>query len=244
MDKKHKHLIQFQIFFFMSMLAVLPACSGSSSPGLFAASVSPSPSATNTLVTPTETPLPPTATATATVTATLTATATATTTETPLPSPTATATSTATATTAPAADVGGGGVYMVKYLVLPDTGGPIGCGDSLIAVSTGQVSTGNVKEDIKLALNSLFSTGVKYVGDLYNPLYQSKLRVSSVELKGPKRDEVIIKMTGKFVKPKDPCDKTRYRWQVWQTVRQFAGIRQANIWLDNGLLLGDLLAND
>jgi hypothetical protein len=162
--------------------------------------------------------------------------------ETPLPSPTTT--ETATTTLAPAADVGGGGVYMVKYLVLPDTGGPIGCGDSLIAVSTGQVSTGNVKEDIKLALNSLFSTGVKYVGDLYNPLYQSKLRVSSVELKGPKRDEVIIKMTGKFVKPKDPCDKTRYRWQVWQTVRQFAGIRQANIWLDNGLLLGDLLAND
>ena len=242
MDKKHKRLIQFQIFFFMIMLAVLPACSGSSSPGLFAASISPSPSATNTLVAPTETPFPPTATASPTVTATLTATATATSTETPLPSPTAT--ETATTTLAPAADVGGGGVYMVKYLVLPDTGGPIGCGDSLIAVSTGQVSTGNVKEDIKLALNSLFSTGVKYVGDLYNPLYQSKLRVSSVELKGPKRDEVIIKMTGKFVKPKDPCDKTRYRWQVWQTVRQFAGIRQANIWLDNGLLLGDLLAND
>jgi hypothetical protein len=242
MDKKHKRLIQFQIFLFMIMLAVLPACSGGSSPGLFSASISPSPSATNTLVAPTETPIPPTETATATVTATLTATATATSTETPLPSPTAT--ETATTTLAPAADVGGGGVYMVKYLVLPDTGGPIGCGDSLIAVSTGQVSTGNVKEDIKLALNSLFSTGVKYVGDLYNPLYQSKLRVSSVELKGPKRDEVIIKMTGKFVKPKDPCDKTRYRWQVWQTVRQFAGIRQANIWLDNGLLLGDLLAND
>ena len=242
MDKKHKRLIQFQIFLFMIMLAVLPACSGSSSPGLFSASISPSPSATNTLVAPTETPFPPTATASPTVTATLTATATATSTETPLPSPTAT--ETATTTLAPAADVGGGGVYMVKYLVLPDTGGPIGCGDSLIAVSTGQVSTGNVKEDIKLALNSLFSTGVKYVGDLYNPLYQSKLRVSSVELKGPKRDEVIIKMTGKFVKPKDPCDKTRYRWQVWQTVRQFAGIRQANIWLDNGLLLGDLLAND
>jgi len=242
MDKKHKRLIQFQIFLFMIMLAVLPACSGSSSPGLFSASISPSPSATNTLVAPTETPFPPTATASPTVTATLTATATATSMETPLPSPTTT--ETATTTLAPAADVGGGGVYMVKYLVLPDTGGPIGCGDSLIAVSTGQVSTGNVKEDIKLALNSLFSTGVKYVGDLYNPLYQSKLRVSSVELKGPKRDEVIIKMTGKFVKPKDPCDKTRYRWQVWQTVRQFAGIRQANIWLDNGLLLGDLLAND
>jgi hypothetical protein len=133
---------------------------------------------------------------------------------------------------------------MVKYLVLLDTGGPIGCGDSLIAVSTGQVSTGNVKEDIKVALNSLFSTGVKYVGELYNPLYQSKLRVLSVEFKGPKKDEVIIHMTGQFVKPKDSCDKSRYRWQVWQTVRQFAGIRQANIWLDNGLLLGDLLAND
>ena len=240
MIKKSKRFIQFQLFFFIIALAILPACTGSSLQGLLEASVTPSPTATSTLVAPTETPIPSTATATLTPTASPTATATST--ETPLPSPTAT--ETATTTLAPAADVGGGGVYMVKYLVLPDTGGPIGCGDSLIAVSTGQVSTGNVKEDIKLALNSLFSTGVKYVGDLYNPLYQSKLRVSSVELKGPKRDEVIIKMTGKFVKPKDPCDKTRYRWQVWQTVRQFAGIRQANIWLDNGLLLGDLLAND
>ena len=242
MIKKSKRFIQFQLFFFIIALVILPACTGSSLQGLLEASVTPSPTATSTLVAPTETPIPSTATATATLTPTASPTATATSTETPLPSPTAT--ETATTTLAPAADVGGGGVYMVKYLVLPDTGGPIGCGDSLIAVSTGQVSTGNVKEDIKLALNSLFSTGVKYVGDLYNPLYQSKLRVSSVELKGPKRDEVIIKMTGKFVKPKDPCDKTRYRWQVWQTVRQFAGIRQANIWLDNGLLLGDLLAND
>jgi hypothetical protein len=133
---------------------------------------------------------------------------------------------------------------MVKYFILPDTGGPIGCGDNLVASSTGIVSTGNVKEDIKLALNSLFSTGVKYVGGLYNPLYQSKLRVLSVEFKGSKKDEVIIHMTGQFVKPKDPCDKTRYRWQVWETVRQFPGIRRANIWLNNGLLLGDLLAND
>lgn len=240
MTMMSKSLILHRMLFSIIILALLPACAGNSTLAVTETIALPTPS--YTLLPPTETPLPPSATSTSTLTPTASPTATATSTETPLPSPTAT--ETATATLAPAADVSGGGVYMVKYLVLPDTGGPIGCGDSLIAVSTGQVSTGNVKEDIKLALNSLFSTGVKYVGDLYNPLYQSKLRVSSVELKGPKRDEVIIKMTGKFVKPKDPCDKTRYRWQVWQTVRQFAGIRQANIWLDNGLLLGDLLAND
>jgi len=235
-----KSLILHRMLFSIIILALLPACKGNSTPAVKETVALPTPS--YTLLPPTETPLPPSATSTSTLTPTASPTATATSTETPLPSPTAT--ETATATLAPAADVSGGGVYMVKYLVLPDTGGPIGCGDSLIAVSTGLVSTGNVKEDIKLALNSLFSTGVKYVGELYNPLYQSKLRVSSVEFKGPKKDEVVIHMNGKFVKPKDPCDKSRYRWQVWQTVRQFAGIRQANIWLDNGLLLGDLLAND
>lgn len=237
---KNPHSTKIHLLFFIVILFVLSACSGSSSPETM--EITESPVATSTSLPPTETPLPPTATATPTVTPSATQTATATDTETPLPSPTATATATGTPTPAPV--VGGGGVYMIKYFVLLDTGGPIGCGDSLIASSTGQISTGNVKEDIKLALNSLFSTGVKYVGDLYNPLYQSKLRVTSVEFKGSGKDEVIVHLTGQFVKPKDPCDKTRYRWQVWETARQFPGIRRVNIRLDNGLLLGDLLAND
>ena len=226
--------------FFIVLPVFLTACSANPAPAV-TVSVE-SPAATNTSLPATETPLPPTQTATLTVTPTATLTATATRTKTPLPSPTATATATNTQTPAPA--FGGGGVYMIKYFVLLDTGGPIGCGDSLIASSTGQISTGNVKEDIKIALNSLFSTGVKNVGELYNPLYQSKLRVTSVEFKGSGKDEVIIHTTGRFVKPKDSCDKARYRWQVWETVRQFPGIRRVNIWLDNGLLLGDLLAND
>ena len=237
---KNIHSTKFHYLFFIVILIALSACTGTPAPATM--EIVESPVATSTSLPPTETPLPPTATVTQTMTPTLTQTATATSTKTPLPSPTTTATPTDTLTPAPA--VGGGGVYMIKYFVLLDTGGPIGCGDSLIASSTGQISTGNVKEDIKIALNSLFSTGVKNVGELYNPLYQSKLRVAGVEFKGSGKDEVIIHLTGQFVKPKDPCDKSRYRWQVWETVRQFPGIRRVNIRLDNGLLLGDLLAND
>ena len=239
---KNEYLTNVHRLFFVIILIFLTACSGNPAPTLTEAVEAPV--ATNTSLPVTDTPLPPTATATSTETPTATWTATATRTKTPLPSPTVTATATATATVTSAPVVGGGGVYMIKYFVLLGTGGPIGCGDSLIASSTGQISTGNVKEDIKISLNSLFSTGVKNVGELYNPLYQSKLRVAGVEFKGSGKDEVIIHMTGQFVKPKDPCDKTRYRWQVWETVRQFPGIRRVNIWLDNGLLLGDLLAND
>jgi len=239
---KNKYLPKLTLVIFLVILVFVTACSGNPAPVV--TEVVETPVATNTSPPPTDTHLPPTATATSTETPTATWTATATRTETPLPSPTATATATATATVTSAPVVGGGGVYMIKYFVLLDTGGPIGCGDSLIASSTGQISTGNVKEDIKIALNSLFSTGVKNVGELYNPLYQSKLRVTGVEFKGSGKDEVIIHLTGQFVKPKDPCDKSRYRWQVWETVRQFPGIRRVNIRLDNGLLLGDLLAND
>ncbi len=196
--------------------------------------------ATNTPIPPTETPLPPTATPTSTLTSTPTTTPTETPTETSTATateePTATPTATATAVPQAAAPAN----VLVKYLVHQGTGGPIGCGDSLVPVSTGFLPTGDIKEDVKIALNSLFSTGTKYAGNLYNPLYQSNLRVGKVNFK-KSTGGLTIHLNGGFTKPKDDCDKKLYRAQVWDTARQFPEVWRAYIWVNDKYLLGDLL---
>ena len=195
---------------------------------------------TNTPLPPANTPLPPTDTPTATVTNTSTATPTATATKTPTATATEepTATQTATATAVPQAAAPSN--VLVKYLVHQGTGGSTGCGDSLVPVSTGLLPTGDIEQDAKIALNSLFSTGSKYVGNLYNPLYQSNLRVGKVKFK-KSSGELTIYLNGGFTKPKDDCDKKLYRAQVWDTARQFPEVWRAYIWVNDKYLLGDLL---
>jgi hypothetical protein len=173
---------------------------------------------TNTPVPQTDTPLPSTSTPTATNTSTLTATFTVTPTNTSTPTPTEEPTATLTATNTAA----------------PQAGSP-----SNVPVSVGFDRTGDVKEDLKIAITSLFSTGSQYAGDLYNPLFQSKLRVNDVSFNQGAAN-VTIHLTGSFTKPKDDCDKLLYRAQVWSTARQFPEVNHATIWL-NQYLLGDLL---
>lgn len=226
--------------FLLTIILLLGACSPAGSTNQQEATQLP----TQTPVPPSETPLPPTATATSTPTITpsqtptFTATATQTATASATPTDEPTPTNTATATTAPQAVVSSN--VLVKYLVHPGTGGSTGCGDSLVSVSTGFLSTGDIKEDVKIALNSLFSTGTKYVGNLYNPLYQSNLRVGNVDFK-KSTGELTIYLNGGFTKPKDECDKKLYRAQVWDTARQFPEVWRVYIWIGD-LLLGDLLA--
>jgi hypothetical protein len=99
--------------------------------------------------------------------------------------------------------------------------------------------TGNISDDVSVALKSLFSTGSQYVGELYNPLYQSKLSISKIEFK-KQTGEITVFLNGGFTKPKDDCDKLGYRAQVWDTIRQFPEIWRAYVWV-NDKLLGDLL---
>lgn len=217
------------------VVGLLSACSSGTAEQTASSTVAP----TNTPVPPTDTPLPPTATQTATTTLTSTPSPTLTPTNTVTPTPTETYTATPTATNTPVPQAGIPENVIVKYLVLEGTGGSTGCGDSLIPVSAGFVRTGDVKEDVKIALTSLFSTGTKYSGNLYNPLYQSKLRVTDISFK-KNSGNVTVHFTGSFTKPKDDCDKLLYRAQVWATARQFPEVKLATIWL-NKYLLGDLL---
>ena len=114
------------------------------------------------------------------------------------------------------------------------------CGDSLVKLYIGQISSGDVKQDIATALNALFSSG-QYNGALYNATYSSSFRVENVDYKVSSK-YADITLSGSYVKPADYCDARRYREQVWATARQFEDVSSVTIRLDNGLLLGDLLS--
>jgi hypothetical protein len=140
----------------------------------------------------------------------------------PIPSPTATDTPTTR------------GVYYI--LISENTGGPFGCGDSLIYWYPGVWVKGDMETDIKAALNALFANHSKYTNGLYNPIYQSQLKAKGVEVVG---NDVVVKLAGTFVRPKDACESQRMHDQIWYTVSQFSPSR-AVIYLNNALL-GDLL---
>ncbi|MBE9525119.1 MAG: hypothetical protein IMY76_08460 [Chloroflexi bacterium] len=199
----------------------------------------PSPTTFVEVVPATSTPLPPSATFTSTVTTTPTLTSTPTNTLTPstTPTPSDTPTITPTATNSP---------YVIPenaimmYFTILGSGGPVACGDSLYAVYTGHVRTGDTEEDIRIALNSLFSSG-QYFGGLYNAVYPNNFRVQSVDFKQSTGKAVIV-LKGGYVKPADYCDSRRYREQIWATARRFPEVKNIGISLTNGILLGDLLA--
>lgn len=184
----------------------------------------------------TKAPSPP---ATTTPKATLTSTsgATATVTTTDIPTMTATSSPTSSPTQISRLSLG-----IVVYLVFLGGGSEDTCSGYTVPVPTGITASGEIKRDVATALNYLFSIGVQYSGNLYNPLYRSKLTVNSVEFKKSSND-ITVYMGGSFSKPKTDCDKRLYRAQVWDTIRQFPEVKRAHVWVGK-LKLGDLLAVD
>ncbi len=126
------------------------------------------------------------------------------------------------------------GIYYI--LIAKDTGGQFGCGDSLIRYYPGIWVNGDMEDDILAALNALFSNHNQYVEDLYNPIYQSQLKAKGVEIVG---GDVIVRLGGSLVRPKDDCESQRMRAQIWYTISQFTSTRPV-VYLNNSLL-GDLL---
>lgn len=159
------------------------------------------------------------------------------------PSPTAlpseTSTSTPTVTNTPLPPSPGAEEAIFIYAILLNSGGPVACGDSLVAVNTGLKRSGDVAKDVRTALGRLF-VKQKYFGDLYNPAYLSNINVDDVTYKAYSK-AVSVRLSGTYVRSGDPCDDRRVRAQVWSTIRQFPGVKVVDILL-NGNLLGDILA--
>jgi hypothetical protein len=127
---------------------------------------------------------------------------------------------------------------IVFYLTLLGTGGPVGCGDSLIKLTTGYTRTGDTAADLKVALDMVFSAG-QNPGGLYNATYPSRLIVDSVNLTPD--GVAIVYFSGLYQKPADSCDASRYRSQVWATALQFKELKRFEPYVGNALL-GDRLA--
>jgi hypothetical protein len=124
------------------------------------------------------------------------------------------------------------------FLIIPDNGGPFACGDGLAYFYSGKKGKG-AEEEITVALNALFAVKSQYVGNYYNPIYQSSLRVKDVEV-GP-NGNVTIWLGGNFVKPKNECEAKRMHLVVWETARQFPEVKKRPVIWVNNVLLGDLL---
>jgi hypothetical protein len=127
---------------------------------------------------------------------------------------------------------------IVFYLTLLGTGGSIGCGDSLIKMTTGRYRTGDIAADLKVALDTVFSVG-QYAGGAYNATYPSILRVDQVNLTFD--GTAVVTLSGTYVKPAGSCDTSRYRSQVWATALQFDEIKRFEPYVGNSLL-GDRLS--
>jgi hypothetical protein len=139
---------------------------------------------------------------------------------------------------APTADEAEEAKGVKYYLIIPETGGPFGCGDGIAYFYTGSKVSGGSAEKIKTALNALLAIPSEYVGKYYNPLYQSTLRVRKVDVNG----SVTIQMSGKLIWDQTDCEAKRIRAQIWETAKGYANGKHIDIWVNN-VPLGDLLEN-
>lgn len=202
---------------------------------------------TSTEVPPTKTPLPTDTPVPPTPTATETPTITASSTSTSSPSPTITLTHTPTYTLTPPPSSGGTGGGSVEdpiriYFVQPPVGGAEGCGEVAIGVGIGQSRSNEISKDAEIALANLFSYKSEYVFGLYNPLFRSNIKVSSVDF-SRSSGHITVNLRGTYKKPQDDCDNLRVKAQVWSTAKQFRGVKTTNIYL-NGIPFGDRVSND
>jgi hypothetical protein len=236
--KSHKHLAL--------VLLILALLAGCAAPTPQPTPIPPSPTAvpaTDTQVPASQTPtLTPTSSPSATPQPTSTPTKpTSTATETPLPTETATSTPTETPVQQGAFLPSASKDNVSFFLIQEQVGGSI-CGDAAVAVSAGVKRSGSVSDDVYNALKQLFSHKSEYVGGLLNPLYRSNLRVNKVTFNS-KNGLITVDLTGTYKPTGDPCDNSRVKAQIWQTVRQYKAVKATNIYL-NGIPFGDRVSND
>ncbi len=129
---------------------------------------------------------------------------------------------------------------VIYYLVAMNTGGPLGCGDSLIPVYTGIPTSGDKDKDIHNSLHALLKLKVKEFGGYYNPLHNAHLSTAGVTFDRASGN-VTVKLSGSIPKPKDECEYHRVRGVLWETVRQYRGVKGVTFWIGDKLI-GDLIA--
>ncbi len=135
---------------------------------------------------------------------------------TPTPSPTETETTTSVPT------LGSSNIYLNIYVLPANADGPVGCGEDLIALSTGILPSGDAITDVRVALERLFSLRVQYQYGTYNPLYSSSLIITSVQFED-EFDEIVVRTTGNLNRGEKGCDWDRIRLMVKATTKKASG---------------------
>ncbi|MDD5469065.1 MAG: GerMN domain-containing protein, partial [Anaerolineales bacterium] len=108
------------------------------------------------------------------------------------------------------------------YFIQKKTGGTVACGDSLVALTSGQYRTDKLEPDIETALRQLFIWHQANFGELYNALYLSNLSVVEVEIDAG--GKIVVDLSGEVEVSEDKCDKSRIFAQIVATIRQFPGV--------------------
>jgi hypothetical protein len=104
----------------------------------------------------------------------------------------------------------------------------VGCGDSVVAANVEVPYTSGV---LRAAMNKLLSIKDQNYGQsgLYNSLYQSNLKVSSLALKD---GVATIHLTGKMTLGGE-CDNPRVQAQLEETALQFSTVTKVTIYINN-----------
>ena len=129
---------------------------------------------------------------------------------------------------------------VIYYLVAMDTGGPVGCGDSLIPVYTGIPTSGDLEKDIHNGLHTLLKLKVEEFGGYYNPLHNAHLNTGGISF-NEDSGQVKVKLNGSIPKPIDECEYHRVRGVLWETVRHYRKVKGVTFWIGDKLV-GDLIA--
>jgi LysM repeat protein len=120
------------------------------------------------------------------------------------------------------------------YLIMPDDNGqsgpPVGCGDSAVAVRSARSSTGSLEGDIRASLQELFSIRTPNYGQsgYAHSLHAANLAVQSVTVDGGR---ATIRLTGALPLI-GTCADARMEAQIRLTVFQYGGFDSAMIILD------------
>jgi len=104
----------------------------------------------------------------------------------------------------------------------------VGCGDSVVATNVEVPYTTGV---LRSAMTKLLSIKDQNYGQsgLYNALYQSRLKVSSLSLKN---GVATIHLTGKMTLGGE-CDVPRVQSQLEETALQFSTVEKVTIYINN-----------
>jgi hypothetical protein len=113
------------------------------------------------------------------------------------------------------------------YLIAPDTGGPIGCNDSAVAVVRPIAPTA---APLRASIQALLEIGGPTYGEsgLYNALWQSDLEIESITLAD---GTATIRLVGSLVLG-GTCDEPRVPAQLERTALQFATVEEAIIYIN------------